>query len=152
MKRFYLIAVAAAALAFSYGTSALAGGSVWLPAPGEGSVTLSYVWQGYDKVYRGADKQGLVPEPSEMEITQHTVWVDGKYGISDSLALDLRVGLAKGSIDSDIPREFLALRVETSEETLSGLADVNFGVTWRVADEAVSRGGGAEHSASPRRH
>jgi hypothetical protein len=127
MKRFYLIAVATVAFVFSYGSSAFANGSAWLPAPGGGSVTLSYVWQGSDEFYRAAEK-GPTPAGGE-DLTQQTVWVNGTYGISDSVALDFRAGLARGSFIEDVP--------PAKAEDENGLADINLGVTWRVADEAL---------------
>ena len=128
MKKFYLIAVATVAIAFSYGSSAFASGSAWLPAPGGGSVTLSYVWQNADEFYKGETKGDT---PAGEDLTQQTVWVDGKYGISDSIALDLRLGLARGSF---VTGEM----IPASDEEENGLADINLGVTWRIADEAVS--------------
>ena len=127
MKRFYLIAIATVAFVFSYGSSASANGSAWLPAPGGGSVTLSYVWQGSDEFYR-ANKKGPTPAGGE-DLTQQTVWVNGTYGISDSVALDFRAGLARGSFIEDVPP------AKTEDE--NGLTDINLGVTWRVADEAL---------------
>ena len=130
MKRFYLIAVAMVAFVFSYGSSAFASGSVWLPAPGGGSVTLSYVWQNADEFYKGETKG---PTPAGEDLTQQTVWVDGNYGISDSVALDFRAGLARGSF---ITGEM----IPASEAEENGLADLTLGVTWRVSDEAVNSG------------
>jgi len=128
MKIFCLIEVALVAFVISYGSSAFASGSAWLPAPGGGALTLAYVWQSADEFYRGSKK---VPTPANGEdLTQQTVWVDGGYGISDSVALDLRVGLAQGSFDADVaPRD---------QKNETGLTDFNLGITWRVVDEAVS--------------
>ena len=128
MKRFYLIAVATVAFVFSYGSSAFANGSAWLPAPGGGSVTLSYVWQGSDEFYRSTEK-GPTPAGGE-DLTQQTLWVGGTYGLSDSIALDFRVGLARGSFIEDVP--------PAKADDENGLADINLGVTWRVSDEAVN--------------
>ena len=130
MKRFYLIGVAAVALAFSYGSSAFASGSAWLPAPGQGSVTLSYVWQNADEFYKGSVKGDT---PAGEDLTQHTVWVNGKYGICDSVAVDFQAGWARGSfITGDM--------IPAKEEEENGLADINLGVTWRIVDEVVSSG------------
>ena len=127
MKRFYLIAVAMVAFVFSYGSSAFANGSAWLPAPGGVSVTLSYVWQNADEFYKGETKG---PTPKGEDLTQQTVWVNGTYGISDSVALDFRAGLARGSFIEDV--------APAKAEDENGLADINLGVTWRVSDEVVN--------------
>ena len=130
MKRFYLIAVVMVAFVFSYGSSAFASGSAWLPAPGEGSVTLSYVWQNADEFYKAQTKG---PTPKGEDLTQQTVWIDEKYGLSDSVAIDFRAGLARGSfITGDM--------IPASDDEENGLADINLGVTWRIADEAVNSG------------
>lgn len=130
MKRFYLIAVATVAFAFSYGSSAFASGSAWLPAPGEGSVTLSYVWQNADEFYKGSVKGDT---PAGEDLTQQTVWVNGEYGLSDSVAIDFRAGLARGSfITGDM--------IPAKEEEENGLTDINLGATWRIADEMVNSG------------
>ncbi len=130
MKRFYLIAVAAVAFAFSHGSSAFASGSAWLPAPGEGSVTLSYVWQNADEFYKGSVKGDT---PAGEDLTQHTVWVNGKYGISDSVAVDFQAGLARGAfITGDM--------IPAKEEEEDGLSDITLGVTWRIVDEVESSG------------
>ena len=129
MKRFYLIAVAAVAFAFSHGSSAFASGSAWLPAPGEGSVTLSYVWQNADEFYAGSTKEST---PLGEDLTQQTVWVDAEYGLSDSIAIDFRAGLARGSFVEEAP--------PAKADDENGLTDINLGVTWRVVDEVVSSG------------
>lgn len=128
MKRFYLIAVATVAFVFSYGSSAFASGSAWLPAPGGGSVTLSYVWQGSDEFYKAADKGST---PKGEDLTQQTLWIDGTYGLSDSIAIDFRAGLARGSF---VTGEMIPAKKEDED----GLTDINLGVTWRVSDEAVN--------------
>jgi hypothetical protein len=128
MKRFYLIAVATIAFVFSYGSSAFADGSAWLPAPGEGSVTLSYVWQNADEFYRASTK-GDTPAGGE-DLTQQTVWINGTYGFSDSVAIDLRTGFARGSFTEEVP--------PAKADDEDGLTDVNLGVTWRIVDEVVS--------------
>lgn len=128
MKRFYLIAVATIAFVFSYGLSAFASGSAWLPAPGGGSVTLSYVWQNADEFYKGSTKGDT---PAGEDLTQHTVWVDGTYGVSDSIAIDLRAGFARGSF-------ITGEGIPAKEEEEDGLTDINLGVTWRIVDEVVS--------------
>ena len=124
-----MIAVAAVAFAFSHGSSAFASGSAWLPAPGEGSVTLSYVWQNADEFYAGSTKEST---PLGEDLTQQTVWVDAEYGLSDSIAIDFRAGLARGSFVEEAP--------PAKADDENGLTDINLGVTWRVVDEVVSSG------------
>ncbi len=130
MKRFYLIAVVTVAFVLSYGSSAFASGSAWLPAPGSGSVTLSYVWQNADEFYKESTKGDT---PAGEDLTQQTVWIDGKYGLSDSVGIDFSAGLARGSF-------ITGEGIPAKEEEENGLADINLGVTWRIADEVISSG------------
>ena len=123
-----LAVVAAVAICAS---PAFAGGSPWLPAPGGGSITVSYVSQKATEFYRGTVK-GPTPGGGN-ELSQNTVWVDGTYGFSDSLALDFRVGGAQSSFAT-------GPGLPPSQDSITGLADVNVGLVWRAVDELVSDG------------
>ena len=74
---------------------AFAEGSPWLPAPGAGTITVSYVSQEATEFYRAARK-GPTPAGGH-ELGQQTLWFARTYGLSDSLALDFRVGGAESS-------------------------------------------------------
>lgn len=107
---------------------AWAAGSPWLPAPGGGSVAVSYVSQSATEFYRSTTKR---PTPGGgADLTQKTFWVDGTYGLSDAVALDFRVGQARSSF-------ITGAGLPPSLERISGLADINVGVVWRVVDEIV---------------
>ena len=109
-------------------SSALAAGSPWLPAPGGGSVAVSYLSQSATEFYRSTAK---VPTPGGgAELAQKTLWVDGTYGLADAVALDFRVGQASSSFVT-------GPGLPPSQESISGLADLNLGVVWRVVDEIV---------------
>ena len=126
-KHFIILAAAVA----TYGAPAFAGGSPWLPAPGGGSITVSYVSQNATEFYRGTTK-GPTPGGGN-ELSQKTVWVDGTYGLTDSLALDFRVGSANSSFAT-------GPGLPPSKESITGLADINIGLVWRALDEMVSSG------------
>ena len=127
MRRSRLIPMAAAAV-FS-GSTAFAGGSPWLPAPGGGSVNISLVSQNAGDFYLAAEK---MPTPGGgATLAQQTVWLDGVYGLSDAVSLDFRVGGARSDF-------ITGEGIPTPRENFTGLADFNAGVVWRVADEVTS--------------
>lgn len=129
MKRLSLIAISAVMAVFSYLPFANAGNSAWLPAPGGGSVSLSLIYQNAEEFYRGSEK---VPGPlAEDDLTQKTATVQIKYGLMDSVALDLAVGGSEASKPGAGPKE---------SDNERGVTDINVGVTVRVVDEAVTQG------------
>lgn len=106
---------------------ALADGSVWLPTPGTGSMTVSYVSQTADNLWVG--KNGPNPIPFQ-GLDQSTVTLNGTYGFSDALAMDVSVGRSDVS-----PKHGRAIPLSTD-----GLTDTEIGLTWRFRDEVVSGG------------
>ena len=127
MKKLSLIAISAVMALFGYMPLANAGNSAWLPAPGGGSVSLSLIYQNAEEFYRGSEK---VPGPlAEDDLTQKTAVVQVKYGLMDSLALDLSVGGSEASKPGAGPKE---------SEDESGVTDINVGLTLRLVDEAVT--------------
>ena len=128
MKKLSLIAISAVMALFGYMPLANAGNSAWLPAPGGGSVSLSLIYQNAEEFYRGSEK---VPGPlAEDDLTQKTAVVQVKYGLMDSLALDLSVGGSEASKPGAGPKE---------SEDESGVTDINVGLTLRLVDEAVTQ-------------
>ncbi len=122
------------------GSSAFADGvSPWLPAPGAGFVNLSYVSQNANEFYFQGDKLRGTP-PNNMTTTpgpnlgQHTFWVNGMYGWSDSVAIDFRVGLARSYASAGPGTR----STPGGRDKYSGVTDTNIGVTWRVVDELVN--------------
>ena len=106
------------------------GVSPWLPAPGAGFVNLSYVSQNANEFYFADDQR---PTPGGgLNLGQYTVWVNGMYGWSDAIAIDVRVGLAR-SYASAGP----GTAMTGGRDKYSGVTDSNIGVTWRVVDELV---------------
>lgn len=129
MKKLSLIAISAIMAVFSYLPLANAGNSAWLPAPGGGSVSLSLIYQNAEKFYRGSEK---VPGPlADGDLIQKTAMVQVKYGLLDSVALDLVLGGSQASKSGAGPKE---------SEDENGLTDINVGVTVRVVDEALTQG------------
>ena len=113
------------------GSSAFADGvSPWLPAPGAGFVNFSYVSQNANEFYR-QDQKVPTPGPNPgANLGQHTVWLNGMYGWSDSIAIDFRVGAARSYYGPPIPPT-------GGRDNYSGVTDTNIGVTWRIVDELV---------------
>lgn len=117
------------------GSSAFADGvSPWLPAPGAGFVNLSYVSQNATQFYvqenlRGTPPQNAVPDGKGPNLGQHTVWLNGMYSLSDAVAIDVRVGLA---------RSYASAGPTGGRDNYSGVTDSNIGVTWRIVDELVN--------------
>ena len=117
------------------GSSAFADGvSPWLPAPGAGFVNLSYVSQNANEFYRQDQK---VPTPGPMpgaNLGQHTVWLNGMYGLSDAVAIDFRVGAARSYFGATTPMG-APIPPTGGRDNYSGVTDTNIGVTWRIVDE-----------------
>lgn len=112
---------------YALSSSSNAAGNPWLPEPGSLNATLSYVFQTADDFYFGNKKADL---PTDLE--QHTVSAFLEYGLTDSLALDARLGYASSDFletPADGPAPF--------GDSLDGLTDTNIGIRWRVLDELV---------------
>lgn len=89
---------------------------------------MSYVTQSATEFYRSSAKR---PTPGGgLELAQDTFWIDGTYGLADAVALDFRVGQASSSFAT-------GPGLPPSQANISGLADLNLGVVWRVVDEIV---------------
>lgn len=108
-------------------TGVLGDGSVWLPAPGTGTMTVSYVSQSADNMWVG--KNGPNPIPFR-GLEQSSVTFDGTYGLSDAVSFDIRVGTSEVS-----PKHGRPIPLSTD-----GRTDTELGVTWRFRDEIVSDG------------
>ena len=95
--------------------------SVWLPAPGSGSVSLSFLSQNADRFYIGSSL--MVLPFGSIKLT--TTTLAGQYALSDGVAIDAKLPYARrtSGIGSD-----------------SAVADVKLGVTWRFVDEFERRG------------
>jgi hypothetical protein len=118
MKNFKTISLLAAA--FIASTAAHSQNSVWLPAPGSGTVALNYLSQDADRFYIGGNLMSL-PFGT---IKLNTTTLSGQYSLADGIAVDARLPYARrtSGIGSD-----------------SGLADTRLGVTWRFVDEFERR-------------
>ena len=117
---------------------AFAEGSPWLPAPGSGTVTFSYVSQeatDYERSERWRSMSGAESTTIRLAGTLglDTVWVNGTYGISDALALDFQVGTSDSQYPGNGPKH-------PTKDDLSGLQDARAGLTWRFRDEVTSSG------------
>lgn len=130
--------IAAALLAAVAATPTFAEGSPWLPAPGSGTVTFSYVSQeatDYERSERWRSMAGADSTTIQLPGTLglDTVWIDGTYGISDALALDFQIGTSDSQYPGGGPKH-------PNKDDLSGLQDARAGLTWRFRDEVVSSG------------
>lgn len=119
--------LAIAALLVALAVPVRADGSVWLPAPGAGTVTVSYVSQSADNMWVGENGPNPIPFKG---LDQTTVLLDGTYGISDALALDASVGTSEVS-----PKHGMPIPLSTD-----GRTDLNAGLTWRFQDEIIGDG------------
>lgn len=124
-------------ITMTMGSSAFADGvSPWLPAPGAGFVNLSYVTQNANEFYR-QDQKVPTPGPTPgKNLGQHTVWLNGMYGLSDEIAIDFRVGAARSYFGAQTPMGD-PIPPTGGRDKYSGVTDVNIGVTWRIVDELV---------------
>lgn len=131
MRKLSLIAISGLIAVFGYLPLANAGNSAWLPAPGGGSVSLSLIYQNAEKYWSGskaAPNGGALGDGNHL--IQKTATVQVKYGLMDSLALDLAVGGSQASKVGTGPKE---------SDDESGITDVKAGVTLRLVDEAVTQ-------------
>lgn len=129
MKRGILIALVAAAM-MATGSPAFADGSPWLPDPETGSITISYVSQNATEFYHPHK------DPLKDNLSQDTVSVEGRYGLSDEFAIDFRVGGARSKYR--YPSPGMPSDIPIGQESYSGLTDTNVGIVYRVVDELVS--------------
>ena len=119
------IAVAATAaigtLTLTATTTSFAQNAIWLPAPGSGSLALSYASAKSDRFYVG-DSLMALPFGT---IKQNTTTLSGIYSVVDGVAIDAKLGFARrtSGISSD-----------------SASDDTRLGVTWRFLDEYENRG------------
>ncbi len=113
------LTVVAAALAFP--TLSQAQNSPWLPAPGSGSVGLSYLSQEADRFYIGGSLMSLPFGTIKIKTTT----LSAQYAFADGLAVDAKLPFARrtSGLGSD-----------------SGTGDARVGVTWRFVDEFEKRG------------
>ena len=100
----------------AFSTLAQAENAVWLPAPGSGTLALSYVSQSADRFYIGPNLTSL-PFGT---IKQKTTTLSGQYSIIDGVAVDAQLPFARrtSGLGSD-----------------SGRGDAKLGVTYRFVDE-----------------
>ncbi|MYD43522.1 MAG: hypothetical protein F4W90_06480 [Gammaproteobacteria bacterium] len=122
--RAFVLLATVSCLAFA--TVAFAdGGTTWLPAPGTGSVTVSYVSQSADNMWVGENGPNPIPFQG---LEQSTFLVNGTYGLTDAVALDVSVGRSEVS-----PTHGRPIPLSTD-----GITDTEAGVTWRFSDEVVT--------------
>ena len=131
MHRLFNTTLTCSAIAFCVSSEPLfADASAWLPEPGTGHLSLSYVSQSAEEFYRGTDKRPL-PGGGQEDLSQNTVWLGGTYSLNDSFALDVQTGWAKSQFVT-------GPGIPTPSESFSGMVDANVGFTWRIVDEIVS--------------
>lgn len=121
MKSARLTALGAIAAALAIPTLSHAQNSAWLPAPGSGSVGLSYLTQEADRFYIGGSLMALPFGTIKIKTTT----LAAQYAIADGLAFDAKLPFAQrtSGLGSD-----------------SGTGDARLGVTWRFVDEFEKRG------------
>ena len=122
-----MIAASAIGYCLTFTTNALADGTVWLPSPGTGSFSVSYVSQDADNLWVGNDGPRPIPFKG---LKQKSYLLNGSYGISDSVGLDVAVGRSKVSPQHGMP----------IPKSQSGITDLEVGLTWRFQDEIISDG------------
>ena len=116
---------------------AVAQGTPWLPVPGTGNISVSYVHQSANEFWHcvpGCPKGGATKTPTPgggKDLRLSTLWLNASYGVSDSVALDAQLGWAKSDYAGQGPKKMGA-------DSLSGIADFNVGLRWRIVDELIS--------------
>lgn len=120
----------AAISAFTLGIPTLSlaqSSSPWLPIPGSGSVSASYVYQNGDSAYVGDQKLSIsaITGGGAQRYKRDSAGLKFTYGILDALSVDAAFTYAK-------------TRVGAADNS-SGIADSVFGLNWRVVDEFEKR-------------
>ena len=115
-----LTAVATVAVAIAVPALTHAQNSVWLPAPGSGSVGLSYLSQEADRFYIGGSLMTLPFGTIKIKTTT----LAAQYAIADGFAVDAKLPFAQRSSGLGSDR---------------GTGDARVGVTWRFVDEFEKR-------------
>ena len=121
VTRAAVTALGAMATALAFPTMGHAQNSVWLPAPGSGSVGLSYLSQEADRFYIGGNLMALPFGTIKIKSTT----LAAQYAVADGFAVDAKIPFARrtSGLGSD-----------------SGIGDARLGVTWRFVDEFEKRG------------
>ncbi len=96
--------------------------SPWTPAAGGGEVEISWQRQTADTFNPG---DATAPLPTDL--SQSALVLNGSYGISDRLAIDVEIGYAKS--------KFLTDPVLAPNGGTDGLTDVRIGARFKVLDE-----------------
>lgn len=96
--------------------------SPYTPVDGGGDVEVSWTRQTADSF-----NPGSATAPLPVDLKQTSIAIDASYGLTDKLALDLRVGYAKS--------EFTVDPVLAPQGGLDGLTDVVIGARYKVIDE-----------------
>jgi hypothetical protein len=96
--------------------------SPYTPVGGGGEIEVSWTRQSADSF-----NPGSATAPLPVNLSQTSVAIDSSYGLTDKLALDLRVGYAKSKFTVD--------PVLAPEGGLDGLSDVMIGARYKVIDE-----------------
>jgi hypothetical protein len=94
------IATLALALLFPAGALFAQTSSPFLPAAGQGDVSVTYAYQGLRDY-----KAGGVDNPDESlpaTLSQNTVFVNGDYGLSNRVAFDFLSGYTRSSLQSSV--------------------------------------------------
>lgn len=90
-------------------------------------MTVSYVSQSADNMWVGKDGPRAIPFQG---LDQSTFSVNGTYGFSDAVSLDVSVGRSEVS-----PKNGGPIPLSTK-----GFTDTELGLTWRFRDEIVTEG------------
>jgi hypothetical protein len=96
--------------------------SPYTPVDGGGDVEVSWTRQTADSF-----NPGSATAPLPVDLNQTSIAIDASYGLTDKLALDLRVGYAKS--------EFTVDPGLAPQGGLDGLTDVVIGARYKVIDE-----------------
>jgi hypothetical protein len=101
--------------------------SPWLPIPGSGSLTASYVYQNGDSAYVGDQRLpiSIITGGGAQRYKRDSAGLKFTYGILDAVSIDAAFTYAK-------------TRVGAADNS-SGIADSAIGVNWRVLDEFEKR-------------
>lgn len=92
--------------------------SPWLPEPGSTVLKAIYIDESFDEFFRG-DVDAELPA----DIKQQTTSLLIAYGLSDNLAVDMKLGYTKTSFEPSTEGDF------------SGRDDSYLGLSWRLKDE-----------------
>lgn len=120
------IAVPLCAITVLIWASVASASSPWLDEPGHLEASTGYVYEGFDKFYRGTKSTDF----PRKQFDQHTAMIALDYVVRDGVAVDM----ALGYVGASVGKNAAGGKLKRSD----GIQDFSFGIRFQVLDEFES--------------